>query len=566
MNAEKKLGLTFVGILGVSFCGVLTMRLLEANKAEQIDINVGPPTTSAPPFATRTDDAAIIAEAKLPVAPAPSTPAAPSFATASKTGPETATPPKSGSYLPPLPKAGAPSAGVADARYGNGAPGGNPGYGTGSRYGTPGAPASSPTQPPPAVAGMNSATVNPAAMNPATTTAATGAPSPYGMGANPSRYGTPSTTPAAPPSFANSTPTASATLSPPVAPASSPYTAKPGYAPPAAAYAGSAASSAPVGGATDNPLRAGRPEEAAPATPTMPTTDSRYAAPNIASAPATSQVANPVTNPTANAIVPTSAAATNVLREPRPFDASATASQPLAATANSGYGRAPGVAALGALPPAGSQFANTNALRASASEPSTGNGTIAPTAATLPVAAAAPSASAVLSANPLPSAGAVSSTGTVSSASALPAVKNTPYVVTPDDNFWNISRKVYGDGSYYRALFAYNSDRYPHAEDVRAGSVLDVPPAEVLKQRYPELVSGAVAADGRPTDNALAGGRAAAAPAATYTVREGDTLFDIARRQLGKAGRWTELYELNRQTLGDNLENLRPGTQLVLPQ
>lgn len=150
---------------------------------------------------------------------------------------------------------------------------------------------------------------------------------------------------------------------------------------------------------------------------------------------------------------------------------------------------------------------------------------------------------------------------------AAPAVKNTPYVVQPDDNFWSISKKVYGDNNYYRALFAYNSDRYPHAEDVRAGSVLDVPPAEVLKQRYPELVSGAVGGDGRPTDVSLAGSRSAAAAAqASYTVREGDTLFDIARRQLGKASRWNEIYELNRAALGENLENLRPGMQIQLPQ
>jgi len=169
--------------------------------------------------------------------------------------------------------------------------------------------------------------------------------------------------------------------------------------------------------------------------------------------------------------------------------------------------------------------------------------TVAPTSATLP-----------------------SSTVPSATAAAASAVKNTPYVVQPDDNFWSISKKVYGDPAYYRALFAYNSDRYPHAEDVRAGSVLDVPPAEALKQRYPELVAGAVAADGRPADAMLAGGRPVAAAQATYTVREGDTLFDIARRQLGKASRWTEVYELNRQALGENLENLRPGTQLVLPQ
>ena len=52
----------------------------------------------------------------------------------------------------------------------------------------------------------------------------------------------------------------------------------------------------------------------------------------------------------------------------------------------------------------------------------------------------------------------------------------------------------------------------------------------------------------------------------TYTVAEGDTLFDIARYELGKASRWAEIYELNRDALGKDFDYLVPGTQLVLPQ
>jgi nucleoid-associated protein YgaU len=151
----------------------------------------------------------------------------------------------------------------------------------------------------------------------------------------------------------------------------------------------------------------------------------------------------------------------------------------------------------------------------------------------------------------------------VTSAALPTAAQDKPYVVAPDDSFWSISEKAYGSGSYYRALFQYNRDRYPNADDVRPGSVLDIPPLDVLKRQFPELTSGA--------DDSQAGGNAApagppqaAATAATYVVQEGDTLFEIARRQLGKASRWTELYELNRGVLGDNLEHLRPGVELRL--
>jgi nucleoid-associated protein YgaU len=142
------------------------------------------------------------------------------------------------------------------------------------------------------------------------------------------------------------------------------------------------------------------------------------------------------------------------------------------------------------------------------------------------------------------------------------ATQDKPYVVQSDDSFWSISEKAYGNGGYYRALFQYNRDRYPNAEDVRPGSVLDIPPLDVLERQFPELTAGAAnAPSGVPPASSAA--PSAAAPA-TYVVREGDTLIAIAREQLGKATRWTEIYELNRAALGENLEHLRPGLELRL--
>lgn len=57
----------------------------------------------------------------------------------------------------------------------------------------------------------------------------------------------------------------------------------------------------------------------------------------------------------------------------------------------------------------------------------------------------------------------------------------------------------------------------------------------------------------------------AASGSRTYLVVEGDTLFDIARNELGKASRWIDVYELNRDQLGDDLNVLAPGSRLVLP-
>jgi len=50
-----------------------------------------------------------------------------------------------------------------------------------------------------------------------------------------------------------------------------------------------------------------------------------------------------------------------------------------------------------------------------------------------------------------------------------------------------------------------------------------------------------------------------------YVVREGDTLYDIARIELGRGGRWAEIYERNRDTVRNQFDALTPGTKLVLP-
>ena len=53
----------------------------------------------------------------------------------------------------------------------------------------------------------------------------------------------------------------------------------------------------------------------------------------------------------------------------------------------------------------------------------------------------------------------------------------------------------------------------------------------------------------------------------TLNLSDGEhTLFDIARYELGKATRWAEIYQLNRDQIGADFNHLRPGTQLVLPE
>ena len=50
-----------------------------------------------------------------------------------------------------------------------------------------------------------------------------------------------------------------------------------------------------------------------------------------------------------------------------------------------------------------------------------------------------------------------------------------------------------------------------------------------------------------------------------YTVKSGDSLWTIARDQLGDASRHLELAELNKDTLGGNSDSLMLGQKIKLP-
>ena len=145
------------------------------------------------------------------------------------------------------------------------------------------------------------------------------------------------------------------------------------------------------------------------------------------------------------------------------------------------------------------------------------------------------------------------------------AVENGRYTVAPNDSYWIIAEKIYGNGAYYKALFEHNRARHPRSDKLHVGDVLDAPAASELAEHYPDLC---------PRPRKVPNARQTLQPASTrqqnggrvYVVSEGDTLFDIARHELGKAARWTEIYDMNHDVLGEDFDYLRPGTELVLPR
>lgn len=138
------------------------------------------------------------------------------------------------------------------------------------------------------------------------------------------------------------------------------------------------------------------------------------------------------------------------------------------------------------------------------------------------------------------------------------------YQIQPNDSFWTISEKCYGTGNYFKALAEHNRRRIAHEDDLKVGDLIEVPSVSDLESRYPDLCPKPGRRPGSP-DGAQYVSAPRTAGGRTYLTQHGDTLYDIARRELGKASRWTEIYELNRGQIGNDYNFVPPGLKLVLP-
>ena len=139
------------------------------------------------------------------------------------------------------------------------------------------------------------------------------------------------------------------------------------------------------------------------------------------------------------------------------------------------------------------------------------------------------------------------------------------YEVQPNDSYWTISEKVYGTGGYFKALAEQNRGKVGNEDRLTPGDLIATPSVAQLEKSYPELCPKASRRETQESRTMNVSTRQSYRGGRTYTVSEGDTLFNIARYELGKASRWAEIYELNRDVLGKDFNYLTPGMKLVLP-
>jgi len=139
------------------------------------------------------------------------------------------------------------------------------------------------------------------------------------------------------------------------------------------------------------------------------------------------------------------------------------------------------------------------------------------------------------------------------------------YEVQPNDSYWTISQTVYGTSAYFKALAEQNRGKVGNEDRLKPGEVVSTPSIAQLEKSYPELCPKASRRETQESRTMAVSTRQSYRGGRTYTVSEGDTLFNIARYELGKASRWAEIYDLNRDVLGKDFNYLTPGMKLVLP-
>ena len=139
-----------------------------------------------------------------------------------------------------------------------------------------------------------------------------------------------------------------------------------------------------------------------------------------------------------------------------------------------------------------------------------------------------------------------------SSAAAAPTV----HVVQAGESFSSISMTAYGNANLYAAIMRANPGVEPTR--LRPGMKINIPPVSTAQPQSAVNtdVAQVTAAKVEPAID----------PQTQYRVQAGDSLYGIAKKLYGRGDKSTKLYEANKQLIGEDMNNLKLGQVLTLPE
>ncbi|MGA2916389.1 MAG: LysM peptidoglycan-binding domain-containing protein [Sedimentisphaerales bacterium] len=145
------------------------------------------------------------------------------------------------------------------------------------------------------------------------------------------------------------------------------------------------------------------------------------------------------------------------------------------------------------------------------------------------------------------------------------------YVVCPGDSLAEIAQKMYGPEigkkpASIEKIYNANKDKLSSINAIQVGQKLVIPPIEnkantLLKTGLFEKAAEKVS---KITSPQTAKAQPAQEQYRQYVVKESDSLWQIAQKQLGNGNRFNEIIQLNQSILSDP-EKLEVGMKLKLP-
>ena len=129
---------------------------------------------------------------------------------------------------------------------------------------------------------------------------------------------------------------------------------------------------------------------------------------------------------------------------------------------------------------------------------------------------------------------------------------SSTYTIKPGDDLWSISQNVYSDGYKWVEIAKVNKLENPGL--IHVGNKLFIPKVEKAKMvkqgNKPASESNKII-----TNSAISG--------VTYTIKEGDNLWDISVRAYGDGFKWPELAKVNNIS---NPDLIFPNNVLKIPR
>lgn len=121
---------------------------------------------------------------------------------------------------------------------------------------------------------------------------------------------------------------------------------------------------------------------------------------------------------------------------------------------------------------------------------------------------------------------------------------SSTYTVAKGDSLWSIAQKTIGSG--YNWIDIRDANKLTNANQIEVGQTLMIP---AVTKREPGQIANASVEVKRPTDG-------------KYTVKHGDSLWNIAVEVYGTGFRWVEIAKANNLTSPNFIHT---GNVLVLP-